>query len=109
MFPQEVLDEMWEEAVKHMPKARNEPVPVIRSSVPHTKTKWRGGKMTLGRMAPMARSRVHHKGWLPDDMVRAIRQALQEGKTGSQVAKQFDISPDMVSKIKQRQTYQHVK
>ena len=110
MFPPEIIDEMWEKAVKGLPKARNEPIPVIRTSIgtPHVKRKWRGSDTSLGRLAPMVRSRVHHKGWLPDEVIRAIRHALQEGQTGSKVAKQFNISPDMVSKIKLRQTYQHV-
>lgn len=45
---------------------------------------------------------------LDDDTVRKIKQALAEGKTGASVAREFNVSTTIVSRIRRGKTYSNI-
>lgn len=55
------------------------------------------------------RGESHWKSKLVEDDIRLIRALAEEGLTRVEIAEKFEVSPQQVTKIVQRQSWSHVK
>lgn len=99
MFPQAEIDEMWEKAVKGVPKLNPQ-----RSPQQKALKGWRAH----GTFFKPKNTSDNKRRNLTDDDVRAIRQALEHGETLVEIARRFETSKETVSKIRQKRWYRDV-